>query len=74
MEQIFLIYLQEVLSFAPLHLMRLEFRLDEATFNQYLKEIEKEIHAEQQSFNRHEDVESILARNRVRTVILVSIL
>jgi len=60
--------LQEVLSFAPLHLMRLEFRLDEATFNQYLKEIEKEIHSEQQAFNKHEDIEVILARNRVRNV------
>lgn len=60
--------LQEVLSFAPLHLMRLEFRLDEAAFNQYLKEIEKEIHSEQQAFNKHEDVEAILARNRVRNV------
>nr|CAD7429519.1 unnamed protein product [Timema monikensis] len=55
---------KEVLSFAPLHLMRLEFRLDETTFSQYLKEIEKEIHAEQQAFNRHEDVEVILARNK----------
>jgi hypothetical protein len=46
--------------------MRLEFRLDEAAFSQYLKEIEKEIYSEQQAFNKHEDVEAILARNRVR--------
>lgn len=38
----------EVLSFAPLHLMKLEFRLDETVFQQYLKEIEKEINLEQQ--------------------------
>jgi hypothetical protein len=48
--------------------MRLEFRLDESAFNQYLKEIEKEIHSEQQAFNKHEDVAAILARNRVRNV------
>ncbi|KAJ8895762.1 hypothetical protein PR048_001100 [Dryococelus australis] len=55
---------KEVLSFAPLHLMRLEFRLDETTFTQYLKEIEKEIHSEQQAFHRHEDVEAILTRHK----------
>jgi hypothetical protein len=51
--------------------MRLEFRLDEAAFNQYVKEIEKEIHSEQQAFNKHEDVEVILARNRVRKIIFM---
>lgn len=55
---------KEVLSFAPLHLMRLEFRLDETTFNQYIKEIEKEINAEQQMFTKQENIESILARNK----------
>lgn len=49
--------------------MRLEFRLDETAFIQYLKEIEKEIHSEQQAFNKHEDVEAILARNKVRSVL-----
>lgn len=38
----------QVLSFAPLHLVRLEFRLDETVFQQYLKDIEKEINFEQQ--------------------------
>ena len=55
---------KEVLSFAPLHLMRLEFRLDEATFTQYLKEIEMEINAEQQALIKNEDVGSILQRNK----------
>lgn len=55
---------KEVLSFAPLHLMRLEFRLDEATFNQYIKEIEKEINTEQQMFNKQESIETILIRNK----------
>ncbi|XP_074030429.1 muscle-specific protein 300 kDa isoform X10 [Leptinotarsa decemlineata] len=55
---------KEVLSFAPLHLMRLEFRLDETTFNYYIKEIEKEITSEQMSFSRQENVEAILKRNK----------
>lgn len=55
---------KEVLSFAPLHLMKLEFRLDETTFNFYIKEIEKEITTEHISFTRQENVEMIIKRNR----------
>lgn len=44
--------------------MRLEFRLDEATFLHYLKEIEKELAAEQLAMNRNEAVDGILARNK----------
>ncbi|XP_012271233.1 nesprin-1 isoform X8 [Orussus abietinus] len=55
---------KEVLSFAPLHLMRLEFRLDEATFYHYLKEIEVEINSEQQALIKNDDVDSILRRNK----------
>ncbi|KAG5889994.1 hypothetical protein JTB14_035906 [Gonioctena quinquepunctata] len=55
---------REVLSFAPLHLMRLEFRLDETTFNYYIKEIEKEITSEQMAFSRQENVDAILIRNK----------
>lgn len=55
---------KEVLSFAPLHLMKLEFRLDETTFNYYIKEIEKEITTEHISFTRQENVEMIIKRNR----------
>ncbi|KAF5308513.1 hypothetical protein FQR65_LT06178 [Abscondita terminalis] len=54
---------KEILSFAPLHLMRLEFRLDETAFNHYVKDIEREIISEQQSFNKQENVESIITRN-----------
>lgn len=54
---------KEVLSFAPLHLMKLEFRLDESTFNYYIKEIEKEITTEHISFTRQENVETIIKRN-----------
>lgn len=55
---------KEVLTFAPLHLMRLEFRLDEATFLQYLKEIEVEVNSEQQALMKNDNVESILQRNK----------
>ena len=55
---------KEVLNFAPLHLMRLEFRLDEVAFMQYLKEIEVEINSEQQALIKNEDVDSILERNK----------
>lgn len=55
---------KEILSFAPLHLMRLEFRLDESAFNYYVKEIEKEITTEYIAFSKQENIESILSRNK----------
>ncbi|XP_012253400.2 muscle-specific protein 300 kDa isoform X14 [Athalia rosae] len=55
---------KEVLTFAPLHLMRLEFRLDEAAFLQYLKEIEMEINSEQQALIKNDDVGGIVQRNK----------
>lgn len=55
---------RDVLSFAPLHLMRLEFRLDESTFKYYVKEIEKEITSERIAFSKQENVESIILRNK----------
>ncbi|XP_066158002.1 muscle-specific protein 300 kDa isoform X10 [Euwallacea fornicatus] len=55
---------REVLSFAPLHLMRLEFRLDENTFNYYVKELEKEVQSEHLAINKSENVESVIARHK----------
>lgn len=55
---------KEILSFAPLHLMRLEFRLDETTFSYYVKKIENEITSEQTALGKNENVESIMARNK----------
>lgn len=55
---------KDVLNFAPLHLMRLEFRLDEVAFMQYLKEIELEISSEQQALIKNDDVGSIIERNK----------
>lgn len=55
---------QNVLSQAPLHLIKLEFRSDESAFNQTIQEVEKELHLEEQALNRNEDVDSILKRNQ----------
>ncbi|XP_034936487.1 nesprin-1 isoform X11 [Chelonus insularis] len=55
---------KDVLKLAPLHLMRLEFRLDEAAFMQYLKAIEVELNSEQQALIKNEDVEKIMQHNR----------
>lgn len=55
---------KDTLLLAPLHLMRLEFRFDETTFNNYVKEIDKEIHLEQQAFNKNENVDAIMKRNQ----------
>lgn len=55
---------REVLTFAPLHLMKLEFRLDEASFLQYLKDIEMEISSEQQALINNDDVDGIQQRNK----------
>ncbi|XP_018338972.1 PREDICTED: nesprin-1 isoform X6 [Trachymyrmex septentrionalis] len=55
---------KEILTFAPLHLMKLEFRLDETSFLQYLKEIEMEISSEQQALINNDDVDGIQQRNK----------
>ncbi|ERL91661.1 hypothetical protein D910_08989, partial [Dendroctonus ponderosae] len=55
---------KEVLSFAPLHLMRLEFRLDENTFNDYIKELEKEIQSEHLSISRNENIDTVIIRHK----------
>lgn len=55
---------QNAVSKAPAHIIRLQFNIDESTFNQSIREIEKEIQTEQQALNRNEDVDSILRRNQ----------
>lgn len=55
---------KEILSFAPLHLMRLEFRLDETTFTYYIKKIESEITSEQTGLSKNENVDSIMVKNK----------
>ncbi|KAI5642762.1 spectrin repeat domain-containing protein [Phthorimaea operculella] len=54
---------RELLDRAPPHLMRLEFRLDEAVFHHCIKDIEKEIVYEEQAYNQSDDADGILIRN-----------
>lgn len=51
-----------MLTFAPLHLMKLEFRLDEAVFHAYLAEVDKELSAEQAALDRGEEISLVTAR------------
>ncbi|XP_059468655.1 muscle-specific protein 300 kDa isoform X2 [Neocloeon triangulifer] len=54
---------KDVLSNAPLHLMRLEFRLDESAFKTFLKDVEIELGNEQQALNKHDDIGKIINRH-----------
>ncbi|CAG4999353.1 unnamed protein product, partial [Parnassius apollo] len=54
---------KELLDCAPPHLMRLEFRLDEAVFHHCIKDIEKELVYEEQAYNQSDDADGILIRN-----------
>ncbi|XP_050705317.1 muscle-specific protein 300 kDa-like [Eriocheir sinensis] len=53
----------EVMCHAPLHLLKLEFRLDENTFHMYVRDIEKELNGEQNAYNKNENVEGIRRRH-----------
>lgn len=55
---------KNVLSAFPYHLLNLEFRVEENNFNQYLKDVEKEVNLEQQALINNEDVDMILRRNQ----------
>lgn len=52
------------LTAAHLHIVRLEYRLEESNFTHYIQDVEKELHLEQQALNKNEDVDSILNRNQ----------
>lgn len=54
---------EDTLQRAPQYLIHLQFNLDESTFNQVVKDIEKEIQTEQQALNKNENIETILRRN-----------
>lgn len=49
----------------PAYITRVDFKLNEITFNQCMNEAEKELNIEQQLFNKNENVNSILKRNIV---------
>ena len=53
----------DIQSFAPLHMMKVEFRLDEDTFIRYVKEIEKEISNEASNFHNNDNVGEILKQH-----------
>jgi hypothetical protein len=57
--------LQEAKLHAPLHVLKLEFRLDEIAFNDYLKEVDRQLCQEVQSFGRNENPDEIVARHKV---------
>ena len=50
----------DIQAFAPLHMMKVEFRLDEDTFMKYVKDIEKEIANEASAFHNNDNVGEIL--------------
>lgn len=52
----------------PAYITRVDFKLNEITFNQCMNEAEKELNIEQQLFNKNENVNSILKRNIVRCI------
>lgn len=54
----------------PAYIKRVEFKLNEITFNQCINEAEKELNIEQQMFNRNENVNLILRRNIVSVIYL----
>lgn len=55
---------ESVLNRAPQHIVHLQFNLDETTFNQGIKDIEKEIQIEQQALNKNEDIQVISQRHQ----------
>lgn len=56
---------QECLNMVPAYVTRVDFKLNEMTFNQCMNEAEKELNVEQQMLSRSENVNSILRRNVV---------
>lgn len=57
----------------PAYMKRVEFKINEITFNQCINETEKELNIEQQMFNRNENVNLILKRNIVSEIYFIII-
>ena len=53
----------DIQAFAPLHMMKVEFRLDEETFIKYVREIENEITNEASAFHNSENINEILEKH-----------
>lgn len=56
----------------PAYISRVEFKLNEMTFNQCMNEAEKELNIEQQMFSRNENVNLILKRNIVSFIYIIN--
>ncbi|CAG0920654.1 unnamed protein product [Notodromas monacha] len=54
----------EAKAYAPLHVLKLEFRLDEITFNDYLKEVDRQLCQQVQSFSQNESPETIMSKHK----------
>ncbi len=50
----------EIQAFAPLHMMKVEFRLDEEAMAKYVKEVERQIQEENIAFQKSENVARII--------------
>ena len=50
----------EIQAFAPLHMMKVEFRLDEEAMGKYVKEVERQIQDENIAFQKSENVARII--------------
>jgi len=57
----------------PAYMKRVEFKINEITFNQCINEAEKELNIEQQMFSRNENVNLILKRNIVSGIYFIII-
>ena len=44
----------------------MEFRLDENTFQMFVRDVEKELASEQNAFNKNENVEAIRRKHEVK--------
>jgi hypothetical protein len=56
---------QHVVAAVPVHLMKIDAKVDETALSNIFRDMHQELNAEQQAFNRHEDVNTILERNKV---------
>lgn len=53
-----------MMSFAPLQLLKMEFRLEEVMFQEYLTEINKELSAQQAALDRGADFAQLTTRSQ----------
>ena len=72
-----IVFQQDIISRVPVHLTKLEFRLDEEELAAILKDIDKEVATENVMLSKQENIQTILHRNQVHlttTVLSVQLL